>query len=432
VEELQSYLQEHAEDDLFPWLSQVAAAELFGVSLAQVEEAALAMGILPARYQRNRQAITIADQLTLFRSRVAVIGCGGLGGYVIEELARLGVGIIVAIDPDVFEEHNLNRQLLSSPATLGLAKVDAAAARVAEINPAVTLVPIQVAYNPENGKELLEGSRVIVDALDSISTRLALAKTCTELGIPMVHGAIGGWYGQVATQFPGDDTVQKLYRRWVEGKGVEQKLGNPSFTPALVASIEVAEVCKILLGEGEPLHHRKLSVNLLDAIFVLIDMKNDLPLSISFPAVPEARETEVKNILETLSEDGSFQTLLSMLKRADLSERLAETGPFTLFAPNDEAFQRVNVDEISGNRENLALILTYHIVPEKLTAAEISRNEQLMTTSDKSLTVLLEEGHQVIDNAKYVKTDIECSNGIIHVIDNVFLPQFSGWYCGCC
>jgi molybdopterin/thiamine biosynthesis adenylyltransferase len=272
MEELNTFLQEHAEGDLLPWTSQVAAAERFGVPLGRVEEAALAMELLPGRYQRNRQAITVADQLTLFRSRVAVIGCGGLGGYVIEELARLGVGTIVAIDPDVFEEHNLNRQLLSSPATLGRAKAEAAAARVAEINPAVTLVPIQAAYTPENGEELLHDSQVIVDALDSIQTRLALAKTCTELGIPMVHGAIGGWYGQVATQFPGDDTLQKLYRRWVEGKGIEQKLGNPSFTPALVASIEVAEVCKILLGQGELLHHRKLSINLLDVIFVSVDI----------------------------------------------------------------------------------------------------------------------------------------------------------------
>jgi molybdopterin/thiamine biosynthesis adenylyltransferase len=272
MEELHEFLQLHAEADLLPWTSQVAAAERFGVPLGRVEEAVLALGLLPGRYQRNRQAISVADQLTLFRSRVAVIGCGGLGGYVIEELARLGVGTLIAIDPDVFEEHNLNRQLLSSPATLGRAKVAAAAARVAEINPAVALVPVHDAYTPENGEELLSGSHVIVDALDSIQARLDLARTCTQLGIPMVHGAIGGWYGQVATQFPGDDTLQKLYSRWVEGKGIEQKLGNPSFTPALVASIEVAEVCKILLGQGEPLRHRKLSINLLDGIFVSVDI----------------------------------------------------------------------------------------------------------------------------------------------------------------
>lgn len=274
MEEVHDFLRDNAEGDLLPWSAQVAAAERFGVSLARVEEAILIMGLLPARYQRNRQAISSGQQRRLFRSKVAVIGCGGLGGYVIEELARLGVGTIIAIDPDVFEEHNLNRQLLSSPATLGRAKVEAAAARVTEINPAVTLVPIQVAYAPENGKELLQGVQVIVDALDSIQTRLALAATCTELGIPMVHGAIGGWYGQVATQFPGDDIVQKLYRRWVEGKGVEQRLGNPSFTPALVASIEVAEVCKILLGLGDTLRFQKLSINLLEMTFTSISIES--------------------------------------------------------------------------------------------------------------------------------------------------------------
>ncbi len=270
---VEDYLRAHASGDLLPWSAQVEAGHQFGLPLCQIEEAALAIGLLPARYQRNRQGITVSQQHCLFLSRVAVIGCGGLGGYVIEELARLGVGTIIAIDPDIFEEHNLNRQLLSTPATIGRAKVEAAAARVADINPAVTLFPVRAAYSPENGHELLRDAQVIVDALDSIPTRLALAKTCTELGVPMVHGAIGGWYGQVATQYPGDDTVQKLYSRWVSGKGVEQQLGNPSFTPPLVASIEVAEVCKILLGEGKTLRNRKLFVNLLEMTFEEIVFK---------------------------------------------------------------------------------------------------------------------------------------------------------------
>ncbi|KAF0221739.1 MAG: UBA/THIF-type NAD/FAD binding [Geobacteraceae bacterium] len=274
--ELLEFLQEQANGDLLPWSSQIAATEQFGVPCARVEETALATGLLPARYQRNRHAVSISQQLTLFRSQVAVIGCGGLGGYVIEELARLGVGTIIAIDPDVFEEHNLNRQILSSPGSLGRAKVEAAAARVAEINPAVTLVPIQDAYAPVNGKELLHGAHVAVDALDSIPTRLALSETCAELGIPMVHGAIGGWYGQVTTQFPGDDTIQRVYSRWVEGKGVEQHLGNPSFTPALVASIETAEVCKILLGVGKILRNRKLVINLLEMTFEEIILEHHL------------------------------------------------------------------------------------------------------------------------------------------------------------
>jgi len=80
----------------------------------------------------------------------------------------------------------------------------------------------------------------------------------------MVHGAIGGWYGYVATQLPSDTTVQNIYRNWVDGKGIEQQLGNPSFTPAVVASLQVAEVCKLILGRGEVLQRRKLSIDLLE------------------------------------------------------------------------------------------------------------------------------------------------------------------------
>ncbi len=265
--ELRKFLTSQATDGLLPWPAQLDAAERFRTTLARVEGTALLSGILPARYQRNRQAIGVAQQLSLFRGRVAVVGCGGLGGYVIEELARLGVGTIFAIDPDRFEEHNLNRQLLSSPSRLGQAKVESAAARVAEINPTVTLVPVQTACSSENARQLLHNVQVAVDALDSVPARLALADSCDSLGIPLVHGAIGGWFGQVATQFPGDGTIRQLYHRWVEGKGLEQKLGNPSFTPALVASMEVAEVCKILLGTGTPLRGRKLSINLFDMEF---------------------------------------------------------------------------------------------------------------------------------------------------------------------
>ena len=261
--DLQYFLVGCAIGDLVSWASQVEAAERFSLTLAETEAAILEAGLLPARYQRNRQTISIAGQLELHRSRVAVIGCGGLGGYVIEELARLGVGKIVAIDPDTFEEHNLNRQLLSSPWALGEAKVAAAARRVGDINPAVQLVPIGKAFSAANGRELLSGARVVVDALDNIAVRLELADTCTAMNIPLVHGAIGGWYGHVATQLPGDGTLRRIYHSWSAGKGIEQQYGNPSFTPAVVASLQVAEVCKLLLGQGELLRNRQLTIDLL-------------------------------------------------------------------------------------------------------------------------------------------------------------------------
>jgi molybdopterin/thiamine biosynthesis adenylyltransferase len=261
---LSDFLGKNAANGLIPWPVQVRAAERFVLSLAEVEEAILEAGLLPARYQRNQQMVSTAQQLQLFRSKVAVVGAGGLGGYILEQLARLGVGRIVSIDGDVFEENNLNRQLLATPALLGRVKVEVAAERVAEVNPAVTLRPVQALLGKENGAELLAGVDCVVDAVDNVTARLELEDLCETLQLPLVHGAIAGWYGHVATVWPGERTLRKIYRHWNGGKGVEQQLGNPSFTPATAASLEVAEVCKVLLGQGRPLRNRQMAFNLLD------------------------------------------------------------------------------------------------------------------------------------------------------------------------
>lgn len=264
MEKVRDFLHALADGDLLSWHHQNFAASYFSMPVARVEKIALEMGLLPSRYQRNRKTISVKEQLKLFNSHVAVIGCGGLGGYVIEELTRLGIGRITGIDPDVFEEHNLNRQLYSTPENLGKPKVEAAHARVSNINPAVTFIPMKLAFSKLNGFDLLEGVDVVVDALDSIPVRLELAEISAELDAPMVHGAIGGWYGHVATQFPGETTLRKIYNRPANGQGIEKGLGNPSFTPAVVASLQVAEVCKIITGLGAPLINRKLHINLLD------------------------------------------------------------------------------------------------------------------------------------------------------------------------
>lgn len=259
---LRELLASRADGDLLPWSAQCEAARWSGQSLGAVEEVALGAGLLPARYRRNRETVSTADQLRLRRSRVAVIGCGGLGGYLIEQLARLGVGTLVVVDPDVFEEHNLNRQLLSSPADIGAPKVEVAAARVAAVNPAVEVVAHRAAFSRENGRALLAGCAAVVDGLDSVLVRRELAGICAALELPLVHGAIAGWYGQVAVQLPGGD-LSPLLRASPTGKGVEAKLGNPSFTPAVVASLQVAELTKLLLGRESPLGRRALFVDLL-------------------------------------------------------------------------------------------------------------------------------------------------------------------------
>jgi molybdopterin-synthase adenylyltransferase len=264
MSELERFIKANARGDVLPWNTQLEATKKFKLTCRAVEEAALNLEILPGRYQRNRKTITTAHQHRLFQSKVAVIGCGGLGGYIIEELARLGVGTIKAVDPDVFEEHNLNRQILCTVSDLGKPKARVAKRRIRAINPAIKVIPYIKPFGKENGKELLKGVDVAVDALDSVPARIELADCCESLQIPMVHGTIGGWYGQVTTQLPGDGTVQMIYRNCKEAKGVERMLGNPAFTPAVVASLEVAEVCKLLLGHGTPLQKRMLFINMLD------------------------------------------------------------------------------------------------------------------------------------------------------------------------
>lgn len=262
--ELKEFLQANAVANLLPGSCLDEARERFSVSYAEIERYSLQASILPARYQRNQQSISLEQQLQLLNSRVSVVGCGGLGGYIIEQLARLGVGEIVMIDDDVFEDHNLNRQLYASPQVIGKTKAMVAAQRVAEINPAVTATAISQRIDVQNAAELLHGSHVVADAVDDIDTRHLLAKACNDLNVPFVHGAIAGWYGHVCTVYPGDNSLEKLYPQHVAGPGVEQSLGNPAFTPAVIASLEVAEICKVLLNKPGQLRNRTLTIDLLD------------------------------------------------------------------------------------------------------------------------------------------------------------------------
>lgn len=219
------------------------ASEL-GLKPRDVEVTALKNGICPSRYQRNIGTIGINGQIKLLGSRAAVIGCGGLGGWIIEMLARCGVGEIVMVDPDVFDDNNLNRQLFCSEGNIGKSKALAAAERVAEVNSAVDTFAHVTFLDENNGRELLEGSSVVIDALDNNRSRRNAFIICRELGIPFVHGAIGGMFGQVGVFYPSDRPLWESED--VPDKGVETETGNPPFTPAFVASLEVSEAIKIL------------------------------------------------------------------------------------------------------------------------------------------------------------------------------------------
>jgi molybdopterin/thiamine biosynthesis adenylyltransferase len=245
-----------------------------GCSRKDVEIAALAGGIIPCRYWRNIPALGVEGQLKLLSSRVAVIGAGGLGGYVIEILARLGVGALTVIDGEVFSEDNLNRQILCRERDLGRKKALVAAERAAAVNSAVEVVAHEVFLDPKNASRLLESSQLAVDALDQIPARMVLEEAAARLKIPLVHGAIGGFLGEVSAVFPGETGLQALYgaERSRAERGAESVLGTPSPTPAVVGSLEAMEVLKILLGRGTPLRGRLLYLELENGVFSEISL----------------------------------------------------------------------------------------------------------------------------------------------------------------
>ncbi|QTL98901.1 HesA/MoeB/ThiF family protein [Iocasia frigidifontis] len=223
------------------------------------------------RYLKNMTMLSELEIEKIKNSQVCVIGCGGLGGYVIEMLARLGVGNITAVDGDIFDATNLNRQLLSDANVIGKNKAEIAKERIALVNPLINFMPISQNINNDNGIKILKGHDVIIDAVDNIAARLLLQELAYELGITLVHGAIAGWYGQVTTIFPGDKTLDILYAK-KNIEGIENKLGNPSFTPAFVASVQVSETLKILIARGELLRNKILYADLFAQDYEVVSL----------------------------------------------------------------------------------------------------------------------------------------------------------------
>ena len=133
-----------------------------------------------------------------------------------------------------------------------------------------------------------------------------------------------------------------------------------------------------------------------------------------------------KDIVDTAVEAGSFKTLVAAVKAAGLVDTLKSEGPFTVFAPTDEAFAKLPKGTVATllkpeNKQKLVDILTYHVVSGKVMAADVKAGE-VVTVNGSSLTVSLKNGNVFVDNAQVTKTDVNASNGVVHIIDSVLIP----------
>jgi molybdopterin/thiamine biosynthesis adenylyltransferase len=271
-------IQRHTEDILLPdgysikslgLEESIKVSEICDMPRKSVEIEALSHDIVPKRYLRNFGTIGVPGQMKLLKSHVAVIGVGGLGGTVVRNLARLGIGGLVLVDGDVFTEDNLNRQELSAEETIGRAKVEVAVEEVGRINGAVEVRGVKLRAGEVELTEILKGADVAVDALDNIPSRFELQRAAEVMKIPLVHGSVAGFVGQVSTILPGDKGYSVIYGDEGElpERGVETGLGNLPGVVGAVASIQSVEVLKILTGLGEPLRGRQLFFDLEGSFF---------------------------------------------------------------------------------------------------------------------------------------------------------------------
>lgn len=283
IELLQNHSQKRLRPDDSPYEALFFADELkiskqTGCSLREVECAALEAQILPERYSRNQKYLSNNDQLQLLRSRVAVIGLGGLGGTVTEILARIGVGRLTLVDGDSFDESNLNRQLLSGMTKLGTPKPLAAKQRVAEINPAVEVTAIEQFFKEENSHSILAGVALAVDCLDTISDRFILEKGCRRENIPLVSAAIGGTSGQATLIYPEDQGLQRIYGTpdKAPARGVEASMGTLPFAAMYMAAVECAGAVTVLLQKQSELRNRLFFAEVSDHTTELFTLPGDV------------------------------------------------------------------------------------------------------------------------------------------------------------
>jgi transforming growth factor-beta-induced protein len=134
------------------------------------------------------------------------------------------------------------------------------------------------------------------------------------------------------------------------------------------------------------------------------------------------------DIVDTAVGAGSFKTLAAALGAAGLVETLKSTGPFTVFAPTDEAFAKLPAGTVESlilpeNKEKLTNILKHHVVAGKVMAADVMKLSAAKTVADKSIAITIKDGKVMLDKATVTTADVDCSNGVVHIIDSVLLPS---------
>ena len=212
---------------------------------------------------RQMSIVDEREQEKFKSSRIAVIGCGGIGGQTIEMLARMGVGELVLVDEDSFDWTNLNRQTLATTEEIGLVKSEIAKQKIEKINPYVKVTSFNEHVDESNIDKILNDTDIVIDALDNIITRVIVSRKARDNMIPYIHGAIHGTLGQITVFLSNTKSYEEMFNLPSEGKELNDEViedlmnltsGVPPAigpTPNLIGCLEAMEAYKIITGIGK-------------------------------------------------------------------------------------------------------------------------------------------------------------------------------------
>ncbi|MDY0260682.1 MAG: ThiF family adenylyltransferase [Desulfovibrio sp.] len=239
------------ESTLFVSLTGLRAwAKLHGLPEREAMARLLYFNIWPERFRRNFGLFSAQDMARLLRSRILVLGCGGLGGHAAELLARMGAGFLRLADNDVFDESNLNRQRFCTESALGRPKALVLRQALADVASHLDVEAVQLEADEHNLPDLLRGVDVALDCLDTIAAKTALERACLAAGVPFVHGSVlrdegfayvnGGPTPRLAELYPQGQSGDELAEARREGVG--------TLAPAAVACLMVRLCLRIVLA----------------------------------------------------------------------------------------------------------------------------------------------------------------------------------------
>src|SRR5665648_333481 len=213
----------------------------------------------------------VSGQKKLSKSRVAVVGVGGLGSVSSLYLTLAGVGYIRVIDQDIVETHNLHRQILYNPDDLHYPKAEVAAKRLQKQNPLVTVEAVSKKVTEGNVDDLLKGVDCVVDGLDNRLTRYIVNRACVELRVPYVFGAVIGLEGNLSVFSPPETGCLECLMP--QNSGADQacsQFGVIGATPGILGSLQAMETIKLLTGTGQTLKGKLLVCDFSDMDFAIL------------------------------------------------------------------------------------------------------------------------------------------------------------------